>query len=375
MLPPYRAYSPLIGMRRYFADLLAVLSRRYKLCHITRHLAVYLLDLIMDYYDVHLTELYTISIVCLLLASKFEQREHKVPTLADVNNFSCMYGPNVTITKKKRLEMELLILKRVNWNLCLPTPAHYIDYYLCASVTPTDLHNGWPITFKAEARGLIEKYSHYFLEVSLQDHVFLYFRPSLVAAACMAASRICLAITPSWPITLRMITQYSWEDIAPCVDLMLVTYHKNIRAAMREKEQAMLLQQQQRMESLTFQFPAQVLFPPSPCYYPQAQHQDVPSQFQLPMRDPFAAFRASLQAPQSRSLASGNSSLLPSVSTAQASSEVVPLQTRSIQGSTGTMQVDILEDPSHYLSLVLGSSYFSTYDSGTAGCLENEQSE
>lgn len=69
-LPIYRAHSPQIGMRRYFADLLAILSNRYQLCPTARHLAVYLLDLFMDHYDVAVKQLYVIALSCLLLASK-----------------------------------------------------------------------------------------------------------------------------------------------------------------------------------------------------------------------------------------------------------------------------------------------------------------
>lgn len=69
-LPVYRGHSPQIGMRRYFADLLAILSNRYQLCPTARHLAVYLLDLFMDHYDVAVKQLYVIALTCLLLASK-----------------------------------------------------------------------------------------------------------------------------------------------------------------------------------------------------------------------------------------------------------------------------------------------------------------
>lgn len=69
-LPAYRGHSPQIGMRRYFADLLAILSNRYQLCPTARHLAVYLLDLFMDHYDVAVKQLYVIALTCLLLASK-----------------------------------------------------------------------------------------------------------------------------------------------------------------------------------------------------------------------------------------------------------------------------------------------------------------
>lgn len=65
-------------MRRYFADLLAILSNRYQLCATARHLAVYLLDLFMDHYDVAIKQLYVIALSCLLLASKYSQSSSKV---------------------------------------------------------------------------------------------------------------------------------------------------------------------------------------------------------------------------------------------------------------------------------------------------------
>lgn len=75
-LPVYRGHSPQIGMRRYFADLLAILSNRYQLCPTARHLAVYLLDLFMDHYDVAVKQLYVTALTCLLLASKSIVRLH-----------------------------------------------------------------------------------------------------------------------------------------------------------------------------------------------------------------------------------------------------------------------------------------------------------
>lgn len=86
-LPVYRAHSPQIGMRRYFADLLAILSNRYQLCPTARHLAVYLLDLFMDHYDVAVKQLYVIALSCLLLASKSINSLHTIPQIQKTNLF------------------------------------------------------------------------------------------------------------------------------------------------------------------------------------------------------------------------------------------------------------------------------------------------
>uniref|UniRef100_A0A8C1TRM4 Cyclin J-like n=1 Tax=Cyprinus carpio TaxID=7962 RepID=A0A8C1TRM4_CYPCA len=203
-------------MRRYFADLLAVLSNRYQLCPTARHLAVYLLDLFMDHYDVAVRQLYVIALSCLLLASKlkmnliahhliaispqhpptlilllkyfcffacfctgkFEEKEDRVPKLEQLNTLGFMCSLNLTLNKRDLIKMELLLLETFGWNLCMPTPAHFIDYYLHAAVQEGDLHNGWPLSSMSKTKTFMDKYTHYFLEVSLQGEknaTFLFF--------------------------------------------------------------------------------------------------------------------------------------------------------------------------------------------------------
>lgn len=70
-LPPYKAQSPQLSLRRYFADLVAIISNHFQLCPAARHLAVYLLDLFMDRYSVSVQQLHLVSLSCLLLASRF----------------------------------------------------------------------------------------------------------------------------------------------------------------------------------------------------------------------------------------------------------------------------------------------------------------
>ncbi|KAL8211701.1 UNVERIFIED_CONTAM: hypothetical protein K2H54_013984 [Gekko kuhli] len=365
-LPVYKAHSSQMGMRRYLADLLTILSSRCQLCPTARHLAVYLLDLFMDRYDVAVRQLCVISVACLLLASKFEEKEDRVPKLEQLNSFAYTCCLNLVLTKKDLLRMELLLLESFDWNLCLPTPAHYIDYYLLASVSETDLYNGWPVTSVTKVRAFMEKYAHYFLKVSLQDHIFLSFRPSLVAAACVGASRICLEISPSWTTQLELLTCYSWENLATCIEMMLIAHDKDIKES--SKDQMTLLQRQQVMGSLVLQTPMQVLFPQSR-YHPMTQRSALLSQFHSPVQDLCSAYRDSLQAPRPSDLASGSASgSLRSYSSLPARFQPV-VQTVSVQGPVA-MQVAISAEPRHCLSLTYGSSYFSKHHSYAAGCFD-----
>lgn len=205
-MPSYKGQSPQLNFRRYFADLIAIISNRFRLCPAARHLAVYLLDLFMDRYDITVQQLHMVSLSCLLLASKcvtghtlqhmkcislsaltfcdvqmstfltagkFEEREDRVPKLETLNSLVCMSSMNLVLTKQGLLHMELLLLENFQWNLCLPTAAHYIEYYLSIAVHEGDLHDGWPMTCLEKTKLYMAKYADYCLEVSLQGESVL----------------------------------------------------------------------------------------------------------------------------------------------------------------------------------------------------------
>lgn len=236
-LPSYKGQSPQLNLRRYFADLIAIVSNRFKLCSTARHLAVYLLDLFMDRYDISIQQLHIVALSCLLLASKFEDKEDRVPKLEQLNSLGCMTNMNLVLTKQNLLHMELLLLETFDWNLCLPTPAHFIEYYLSIAVHDTDLHDGWPMICLEKTKIYMAKYADYFLEVSLQDHIFLNYLPSLVAAACVAASRIILRLTPSWPTRLHRLTAYAWDVLVPCIERLLIAHDNDVKEANKHKSQ------------------------------------------------------------------------------------------------------------------------------------------
>ncbi|XP_057265840.1 cyclin-J-like protein [Pezoporus wallicus] len=369
-LPVYKARSPQIGMRRYFVDVLTVLSNHCNLCPTARHLAIYLLDLFMDRYDVTAQQLCIISFFCLRLASKFEDREDKVPKLALLNNLAYMCKVNVVLNKQDLLAIELLLLEIFDWNLCMPTPAHYIDYYLYMSIGENELYNGWPITSPTEAKDFLEKYAYYFLDFSVQDPTFLHFRPSLIAAACVCAARICMQVSPVWTMHLEWLTCYSLEHLAPCIEMMLMYYENDVNEANNVKKQVTIQhQEQEAVGNLSYQATTQVLFQQS-SYHPLTQHSATFSQFQWPVQDLCSAYRESLQQAHRPSglLAGSTDSSLHSYTALQPSlqppAQALPIQTPfAVQVAFGT-------ESRHCISMVCGSSYFSDNHSYAAGCFD-----
>ncbi|MBN3281144.1 CCNJL protein, partial [Polyodon spathula] len=263
---------------------------------------------------------------------------------------------NLVLNKKDLIKMEVLLLETFSWNLCMPTAAHFIDYYLYASVQENDLHNGWPLTSITKTKAFIEKYTHYFLEVSLQDHSFLSFRPSQVAAACIAASRICLQISPSWTTQLHLLTGYTWDHLTQCIELMLMAHDNDVKEANKTKTQQPSIQQ------------------PPVSYTHLSQHSTPLSQLHtlaeaqvlapVVPRDYLQAHRATLLS-SSASASNCTFHSYPSLP----SSLQPPVRTLPIQGPI-SMQVAIATEPRHCLSVAYGSSYLSGHHSFAAGCFD-----
>ncbi|XP_023132444.1 cyclin-J isoform X2 [Amphiprion ocellaris] len=307
-LPSYKGQSPQLNLRRYFADLIAIISNRFRLCPAARHLAVYLLDLFMDRYDVTLQQLHMVSLSCLLLASKFEEREDRVPKLETLNSLGCMSSMNLVLTKQGLLHMELLLLETFQWNLYLPTAAHFIEYYLSIAVHEGDLHDGWPMTCLEKTKVYMAKYADYFLEVSLQDHVFLCFTPSLVAAACVASSRLILHLSPTWPPRLQCLTGYTWENLVPCAEKLLVAHDSDVKEANKQKCQQPSQQQQQQQGQTVFHSSGQAATVAQYLHQPSVQYpQQAPQSALAPNHRPASYLNhstTSLQAPNGSQLGS-----------------------------------------------------------------------
>ncbi|XP_027401580.1 cyclin-J-like protein [Bos indicus x Bos taurus] len=360
-LPTFRAHSPLLKSRRFFVDILTLLSSHCQLCPAARHLAVYLLDHFLDRYDITTSkQLYAVAVSCLLLASKFEDREDHVPKLEQINSTRILSSQNFSLTRKELLSTELLLLEAFGWNLCLPTPAHFLDYYLLASVSQKDHHcHSWPTTCPRKTKECLKEYAHYFLEVTLQDHIFYKFQPSVVAAACVGASRICLQLSPYWTRDLQRISNYSLEHLSTCIEILLVAYDNVLKDAVAVKSQAL---------AMVPGSPTQVLFQP-PAYPGLSQPSATAlAQFQNPVQDLCLAYRDSLQAHHRSGtlLSGGTSSSLHTLYPTLQPLDVCPVPLPA----SFSMQMAIATEPRHCLAATYGSSYFSGGHAFPAGCFD-----
>lgn len=97
---------------------------------------------------------------------------------------------------------------------------------LCISFIVLWQHNFFFVMSRFNWKNLSKHFLKFILLVEVffpfSDHVFLQFAPSLVAAGCVASSRIILRLSPTWPTHLQHLTTYTWEQLLPCVERLLL---------------------------------------------------------------------------------------------------------------------------------------------------------
>uniref|UniRef100_A0A8C4PY64 Cyclin-J n=1 Tax=Eptatretus burgeri TaxID=7764 RepID=A0A8C4PY64_EPTBU len=220
-LRPFLARSPQLCLRRCLSDWIVTLGQQLHLRSITRHLAVLMLDLFMERHDVPPTKLLPTALGCLVIACKFEEHEENIPrrkNLAEVLNL-CLPGVSVEILLggDVMLQTEMQVLAGLSWDLFLPTAAHFSDYFLTLALQEVSIpsHQG------CDKLLYLRRYTSYFLELSLQDHVHLNFPPSLVAASCVSAARMCVHLPPTWPGQLQQLIGYNLQQLLPCMELLI----------------------------------------------------------------------------------------------------------------------------------------------------------
>lgn len=224
-LAHYKASSPQLALRRYLVDWLAIIFEKMGSSYGILHLSVSLMDFFMDNHDIPEPQLHLVALTCFLLAAKFDEIENRIPTIEQLNSFV-----HNSFERAEFHEMELLLLDHFSWKIALPTSASFVDIFLVQSVLRDDTHSDRPLNNCVKARVYVKKYVHYFLEISLQDHTFLSYKPSVVTAAAIAAARSCLHLSPIWNPALVNLTQYKYFDISECVDQMLKAHDADEKA-------------------------------------------------------------------------------------------------------------------------------------------------
>ena len=157
----YISLSPFLLVWYPFSILFCPLIRRY-FCRVCSTL------------DVDPSDLNAISVVCVILAAKYEERSSKIPSYSDLLHFI----PNEFKSAKSLARWELRVLSVLQWECHCNTAAHFLNLLL--SVLENSLGNQF------------DSLRH--LALDLLQNLLLWYptiltRPSFLASGVVAAAR------------------------------------------------------------------------------------------------------------------------------------------------------------------------------------------
>ncbi len=188
------------GMRAILLDWLADVGLKFKLLNDTTHMTVMLVDRYLAVKpNVSRKQLQLVGVTCMLIASKYE--EIYAPEVRDFE-----YICNGAFTQDEIRAMEVHILNTLGYDICHPTPLHFLRRFSKAARSDSECHT----------------LAKYLTELAAVHYESLVYAPSLLAAAAVLLAR---TMHPNgdpdeppftWNKTMRHYTGYSREVMTPC---------------------------------------------------------------------------------------------------------------------------------------------------------------
>lgn len=153
-------------MRSILVDWLVEVHMKFRLVPETLYLSVNILDRYCTIVQVDRRRLQLVGVTALLIACKYE--EIYPPEVRD-----CVYITDRAYSRQDVIDMEQDIVGRLKFELTVPTAYPFLTRFLLIT----------------KAKRMVKVAAHYYVERTLQEYIFVRYRPSLVATAA-----VCLAL-------------------------------------------------------------------------------------------------------------------------------------------------------------------------------------
>ncbi len=193
----------------------------------TIHIAVAYLDYVLAKQDVAKGQFHLVGLTCLVLAAKYDELDRNIPSLS---TFLRSAGPQLLGSRAEDVkDCEMLVLRVLEWNLCIFTPLIFVEMLLTQGVlNKSDMAGDTPVSCEIAKRvtkralALADSaLQRTFLAHLLVDYPLLQHCPSLIAVACVLGARTLCGVSPRWSKHLELVTTYDYEQVAPCYTLLL----------------------------------------------------------------------------------------------------------------------------------------------------------
>lgn len=184
-------------MRGVLIDWLLEVHTRFHLLPETFYLTVNLIDRFLSSKQVLMERLQLVGVTAMFVAAKYEE-----VLSPHISNF--VHVADDGFTEQEILTAERFLLQVLDFDISFPNPMHFMRRI--SKADNYDIHT--------------RTLAKYLLEISLLDHRFLAFRPSINAAAAMYLSRVILE-KGEWDEVYMHYSGYSEEDIRPAVETLI----------------------------------------------------------------------------------------------------------------------------------------------------------
>ncbi|KFO72077.1 G2/mitotic-specific cyclin-B2, partial [Cuculus canorus] len=176
-------------MRALLVDWLIQVHSRFQLMQETLYMCVAIMDRFLQNHPVSRNKLQLVGVTALFLAAKYE--EMLSPDIADF-----VYITDNAYTSDDVREMEIMILKELNFSLGRPLPIHFLRRASKAGEADAKQHT----------------LAKYLMELTLLDYDMVHHRPSEIAAAALCLSQKILGCN-SWGTKEQYYTGYTEESL------------------------------------------------------------------------------------------------------------------------------------------------------------------
>eukprot|EP01138_Halocafeteria_seosinensis_P016460 gb/GECG01016791.1/.p1 GENE.gb/GECG01016791.1/~~gb/GECG01016791.1/.p1 ORF type:complete len:343 (+),score=34.12 gb/GECG01016791.1/:1-1029(+) len=195
--------------RRVLVDWIQEVSEDCNFDFCTFHTAVFYVDKLLQKYTIPEKHLQLFGLCCLNIAAKYEEAEENVPRFPELNSIAQTNFPRELLS-----QMEVVVLNKIGWRLNAVTPAHLLGYMSEKGLLfSNDTLCGKRLV--PSVPSYLQKYVEFFCTLCAQDHAFLRYKPSVLAAAIALVSRRALIIMPMWNDKLHEVLHYTENEIRP----------------------------------------------------------------------------------------------------------------------------------------------------------------
>uniref|UniRef100_G1N118 Cyclin B2 n=2 Tax=Meleagris gallopavo TaxID=9103 RepID=G1N118_MELGA len=176
-------------MRAILVDWLVQVHSRFQLLQETLYMCVAIMDRFLQSHPVSRKRLQLVGVTALLLASKYE--EMYSPDIADF-----VYITDNAYSSAEVREMEITILKELNFDLGRPLPLHFLRRASKAGEADAEQHT----------------LAKYLMELTLIDYDMVHCHPSEIAAAALCLSQKLLG-HDKWGTKQQYYTGYTEDSL------------------------------------------------------------------------------------------------------------------------------------------------------------------